>query len=652
MAAEQTSGLTTYEWAVLLQKFGAQAAVPIRKGSKSVALPEWKEYQTRQPDASELFNWFEESDNGLGLILGPMLCAVDFDTDDDDGGWQSFSQQYPQFRNLPRSITGSGRTHVFFRPAKPFKKFILAWDGGNIEFRTGDNIIVMPPSVHPATGVLYEWAVPPLDGFPVVDIEQLGIRPPERRLSPVDLSFEEGEPLTDEEAGSIIDAVSTAWTEGNRHDLALALAGWCAGHSVPEDSARSIVDELAAGDDPLERVDRIRAVRDTYDAIRNGEPVRGWSALSGILTDDALDTLDHLMSRRPTVTISEVIANPHKIDIPYIINIGDFLALDLPQPTYLVQDMLVEATVQLMIGPPKTFKTFLDTELHLSIASGTPAFGVFDVPTPRTTCYIQREMGPSLWQDRLRRMILGRGLEVADVASRMLLITGHDVRVDDADHMRRLTDSLLTQHEDLALITLDTFKKSHSANENDNTEMDAVMDVLLRIRDEFNIAIQLVHHTSKAQEATSFEQAMRGAVVMWGSSDDGIWLSRIKDPEGEENIKKIKVSFDGRNIAQTEPFGYRLVDRPNGGIVCEMFPLGDTSDRRKSADDKIVEWLDTNAGWHDLSAIQKAMGWKPTSSQASVCAKRLAEAGLIRKKGNRPSLYASAKFPVQDDLDF
>ena len=196
MAAEQTSGLTTYEWAVLLQKFGAQAALPIRKGTKTVALPEWKEYQTRQPDASELFNWFDGTDYGLGVTLGPMLCAVDFDTDDEDGGWASFTQQYPQFRTLPRSITGSGRTHVFFRPARPFKKFILPWDGGNIEFRTGDNIIVMPPSVHPATGVLYEWADAPLDGFPVLDIERLGIRPPVRHLSTVDLSFEEGEPPT------------------------------------------------------------------------------------------------------------------------------------------------------------------------------------------------------------------------------------------------------------------------------------------------------------------------------------------------------------------------------------------------------------------------------------------------------------------------
>ena len=89
----------------------------------------------------------------------------------------------------------------------------------------------------PPTGVLYEWADAPLDGFPVLDIERLGIRPPVRHLSTVDLSFEEGEPLTSEETGSIIEAVAPEWAEGNRHDLALALAGWCAGHHVPEDSA-------------------------------------------------------------------------------------------------------------------------------------------------------------------------------------------------------------------------------------------------------------------------------------------------------------------------------------------------------------------------------------------------------------------------------
>ena len=58
----------------------------------------------------ELFNWFDGTDYGLGLILGPMLCAVDFDTDDEDGGWASFTQQYPQFRTFPvRSLAAAER---------------------------------------------------------------------------------------------------------------------------------------------------------------------------------------------------------------------------------------------------------------------------------------------------------------------------------------------------------------------------------------------------------------------------------------------------------------------------------------------------------------------------------------------------------------
>ena len=52
---------------------------------------------------------------------------------------------------------------------------------------------------------------------------------------------------------------------------------------------------------------------------------------------------------------------------------------------------------------------------------------------------------------RLRRMMQGRGVDVQDIADRMLLITGHEVRVDDPDHLRRLTESLLLQHPDLAL---------------------------------------------------------------------------------------------------------------------------------------------------------------------------------------------------------
>lgn len=657
MAMEHAAELSAYEWAVKLQQFGAQAALPIWPKSKATYVS-WTEYQYRQPDASELYEWFCNWDGyGLGLLLGPALASLDFDTDDPDGGYEEWCRIYPVFRTLPRVRTGSGKVHVYFRPARQFDKFNMPFRGGIVEFRTKNHIAVLPPTVHPDTGAFYEWEIPPTEGFPVLDLERVGIKPPERTLLAVGRAFEEGEPLSEAEVQEIVTVVAPEYQEGKRHFIALALAGWLAGHGVPEDSARSIIDRLSTGRGGTseDRHRAIQCVRDTYDDVRNGEPVAGWSALNrdNLLSAESLHRLDTIMGGPPSHQVEAEITNPDKPAIPYIVTVGEFLSMDLPEPDWLVDSLLVDATVQLVIGPPKTFKTFFATELHLALASGTDAFGLFET-RQRTTCYVQREVEASGWQRRLRRMILGRGLDIHDVEDRLLLITGHRVRVDDPEDMRRFTDSLLTKYPDLGLVTLDTFKKSHGANENDNTEMDAVMDTLLKIRDEFRVAVQLIHHNSKTVDPSSFEMAMRGAVVMWGSSDDGIWLSRIKSEDGDENVKKIKVSFDGRNLAMTEPFGYRLADTEGGGLVCETFPLGDTSASRKTAAEKVLEWVDVTPGWHDVHAIRRAMGWSENSSQANTVCKRLIEAGSVRqKKGEGKKQYiASMKFPVQDDLDF
>ncbi|MCZ7598392.1 MAG: bifunctional DNA primase/polymerase [Gammaproteobacteria bacterium] len=50
---------------------------------------------------------------------------------------------------MPRVVTGSGRVHCYFRPARPMAKFVLPVENGNVEFRTGNHIAVVPPSVHP-----------------------------------------------------------------------------------------------------------------------------------------------------------------------------------------------------------------------------------------------------------------------------------------------------------------------------------------------------------------------------------------------------------------------------------------------------------------------------------------------------------------------
>src|SRR5262245_13190238 len=61
------------------------------------------------------------------------------------------------------------------------------------------------------------------------------------------------------------------------------------------------------------------------------------------------------------------------------------------------------------------------------------------------------------------------------------------------------------------LVTLDPFIKLHALEENDNGAMDFVCDLLVQLAIEYDIAIDVPHHTKKGQIAAGDADAGRGA---------------------------------------------------------------------------------------------------------------------------------------------
>lgn len=93
----------------------------------------------------------------------------------------------------------------------------------------------------------------------------------------------------------LIDAIQPHWTPGNRHALAMAVAGRLAKAGVPEEQAAAIVGVLAAGDD--EPWDRQRAVQTSYDRARSGLLIAGYTALLQLVPASVVDWLDGELTR-------------------------------------------------------------------------------------------------------------------------------------------------------------------------------------------------------------------------------------------------------------------------------------------------------------------------------------------------------------------
>jgi hypothetical protein len=83
------------------------------------------------------------------------------------------------------------------------------------------------------------------------------------------------------------------------------------------------------------------------------------------------------------------------------------------------------------------------------------------------------------------------------------------------------------------VISLDPFVKLHALEENDNNAMDFVCDLLAQLAIEFNLAVDVPHHTRKGSNAPGDPDASRGASSMIGAGRLVFSLMPMNEDEAE-----------------------------------------------------------------------------------------------------------------------
>jgi len=144
------SELEARRWAREYSALGWRVT-PLR--GKAPFLKQWPE--SAVSTESEIANWLTHGN--VGLVTGEASGVVVIDVDPRNGGTESLEQLVRQCGSLPETIvcsTGGGGRHYYFRyfeGAKSGKPL------AGIDFQCAGRCVVLPPSVHPDTGVLYEW---------------------------------------------------------------------------------------------------------------------------------------------------------------------------------------------------------------------------------------------------------------------------------------------------------------------------------------------------------------------------------------------------------------------------------------------------------------------------------------------------------------
>ena len=205
---------------------------------------------------------------------------------------------------------------------------------------------------------------------------------------------------------------------------------------------------------------------------------------------------------------------------------------DNSQPPKPIIDngVLLDGTLLLIIGPPKSKKTFLTQNLAISIASGQD-FAGFKVPEAKKVLYLLAEGGYYPNRDRLKKM-------APNIDANLIL--GHPtyLPISSSDYYDYLYE--LVKEDNPDVLILDPLIRFHDVDENSASQMSDVLGKIRTMMAELKLSVILVHHTGKVAS-----RGGRGSSAIIGEYDSCIEISNSDD-------SNTLLKFDMRHV-ETPP---------------------------------------------------------------------------------------------------
>jgi RecA-family ATPase len=242
---------------------------------------------------------------------------------------------------------------------------------------------------------------------------------------------------------------------------------------------------------------------------------------------------------------------------------------------WLIETLWASSGVGLVGGTPKSLKTWLALELAVSVASGTPCLGRFQVKLKGVSLLYLAEDQPCDVKQRLHDLCQHRclALDSLDVH----VITESSLRLDYDSDIERLDATLATYKPRLLL--LDPFVRLHRANENDAHDVARILASLRELQRRHQTAVVVVHHTRKNQRAGQHGQALRGSGDFHAWSDSALYLNHTGNGA-------LQLTIEHRSAAAPQPLYLRLHGQPPHLVIVEP-----DDDQEPCIEDRILSSL-------------------------------------------------------------
>jgi len=193
-----------------------------------------------------------------------------------------------------------------------------------------------------------------------------------------------------------------------------------------------------------------------------------------------------------------------------------------PQTQWLVQDLWTDQAVGILGGEPKCCKSFLALDVAVSVASGAACLRQFPVRRSGPVLLFPAEDSLAVVRQRLEG--IAAAAQVSFGSLPVQVITAPALRLDTEPDRQRLSRTVQEQRP--VLLILDPLIRLHRVDENDASQIAALLSYLRQLQRQFQLAVMLVHHARKDSHSSRPGQALRGSSELHGWGDSNLYMRR------------------------------------------------------------------------------------------------------------------------------
>lgn len=222
-------------------------------------------------------------------------------------------------------------------------------------------------------------------------------------------------------------------------------------------------------------------------------------------------------------------------------------------PAYLVKGLFLEGSVNLIFGPPASYKSFISLDIACCIAMGVP-FGEREV-AQGDVVYVVGE-GLHGYGGRIRAWEVAHDKKIDN-----LYVTRRPFGLSDEEQIQHIINFVQAKCHRAKLIVIDTLARNWGdGDENSSTDFNLIMNNLDRIKLETGASILVIHHSGHGDSNRS-----RGSSAIQGAMDNVYKIER-KDDIATMTCTKSK------DFEEPQPIRFRRLEVDTGWRDGDGFP--------------------------------------------------------------------------------